>query len=87
VSVVGWSGRLPVFGGRLFSANRAGLGVSRQFIPLKGSVTHGQDISLRMRSHLWMMRVARFCRASEVAGILIAATQSTLLVTRKVNDG
>jgi len=75
VSVVGWSGRLPRFGGRLFFASPAGHEKCKQFTHLRGSATRGTDISLRMRSHLWMMRATLFSLVSGVAVIMIARTR------------
>jgi hypothetical protein len=68
VNVVGWSGRLRVFGGRLFFASRVGQEKCKQFNHLTGSVYRGRVISLRMKSHLLMMKVSRFCRVLGDAG-------------------
>jgi hypothetical protein len=79
VSVVAWSGRLPVFDGRLFSVSRVGHEKSKQSTHQKGNVSPGQDISLPMRLHRWMMMGTRFCRVSGVAVILTAVTRNMLL--------
>jgi hypothetical protein len=85
VSVVGWSGRSRVFGGRLFSASRAGHKKSKQFTHRKVSVFRGTDILLRMRSHLWMMRAILFSLVSGVAGILTVRIRDILSDMKRGN--
>ena len=82
---MGWSGRLRVFGGRLFSASRAGHEKSKQFTHRKVSVIRGTDISPRTRSHLWMTMGTLFSRVSGVAGIMIARTRDTLSDMKRGN--
>jgi len=76
VSVVGWSGRLRAFGGRLFCVSRAVLERCKQFIHRLVSATHGADISLQMKSRRLMMTGTRFFQVFERVRNLIAVTRN-----------
>jgi hypothetical protein len=65
---VGWNGKLLRFGGRLFFASRVGQEKFKQFNHLTVNAYRGRVISLRMKSHLLMMKVSRFCRVLGDAG-------------------
>ena len=86
MSVVAWSGRLPVFGGRLSFASRVGHEKSRLFTHWMVNATRGMDILLRMRSHQWMMRATLSSLVSGVAIIMIARTRGMSWAMRKGNE-
>jgi hypothetical protein len=74
---VGWSGRLRVFGGRLFFASRAVPEKCKRFIRGMVSVSRGADTSQLMKSRL-LMKTAAPC-SQELGSVLdkIAAIRNT----------
>ena len=85
MSVAGWSGRLRVLGGRLFSASRAVQEKSKQFTHTLVNASPGRVTSQLMKSRQWMMMGNLFCLVLESAGNKIAVIRATLSDMKRGN--